>query len=116
MGAARCVPIDGKQPVRASVMASVAGVSSPANFTWTHRGSGQRRPTRLRKQSGGSGEPDRRRDEDWEHWGSQPELKAGVTGTGYTAVGTGTILSYANDPLVGESADGQPTPVLPTQP
>jgi hypothetical protein len=49
---------------------------------------------------------------DWEHWGdSNLNRKAGVTPklSRYTIVGTGTVLTYNDDPRSVSWADGTPT-------
>ena len=96
------------------VTASVAGVASPANFNLTNTsvvGSGGSLQG-IGNSSAGVVNLTAEGISDWEHWGEASlNRKAGVPAqlSGYTAVGAGTILSYANDPRPVNWSDGSPT-------
>jgi hypothetical protein len=95
-----------------TVTAGVSGVSTPAVFSLTNNpatangslsGSGDSSATAANLTTEGSA--------DWVHWGdSSLNRKAGVTAqlSAYTAVGTGTVRSYADDPRPLNWTDGTP--------
>jgi hypothetical protein len=96
------------------VTATVSGVTTPANFSLTNTaavvgtgslsGSGTSASTAVNLTTEGTA--------DWVHWGdSSLNRKNGVTPqiSNYTSVGTGTVLTYNNDPRPMSWTDGTPT-------
>jgi hypothetical protein len=96
------------------VTASAAGVSAPANFNLTNTaatggggglsGSSTAVTTTANLTTEGVS--------DWVHWGGTLLIrKAGVTAqiSNYTAIGTGTVQTYGNDPRALSWSDGAPT-------
>ena len=96
-----------------TVTAMVAGLASLANFSLTNtsppvvgslQGTGNSATTAVNLTAEGT--------TDWVHWGeANLNRKAGVTAqlSSYAVVGTGTVITYFNDPRTVSWTDGQPT-------
>jgi hypothetical protein len=97
-----------------TVTATADGVSLPANFNLTNTAvsSGAGSLIGSGNSSAGLVNVTAEGGADWEHWGdASTNRKLGVTAQieGYTTVGTGAVLRYANDPRPISWADGVPT-------